>query len=67
MGTELQFAAVAAYLLWCLLRSLTGVFGRDREGTEPRELIDGNDKNGKAVLPGSRVAHHVHGNWKGVR
>ena len=31
MVTELQFAAVAAYLLWCLFSALTGAFGSDRD------------------------------------
>lgn len=41
MVTELQFAAVAAYLMWCLVSALTGVFA-DRQGD--RE-IDESDKN----------------------
>ncbi len=35
MVTELQFAAVAAYLLWCLFASLSGVLGRDDNEAEP--------------------------------
>ena len=35
MVTNLQFAAVAAYLLWCLLASLSDVLDRDQFSTEP--------------------------------
>ncbi len=34
MVTNLQFAAVAAYLLWCLASSLSGVFRPDSSDTE---------------------------------
>lgn len=44
MVTELQFAAVAAYLLWCLFSALTGVFGSDRD-TDTFD-IDESDKSG---------------------
>ncbi len=43
MVTNLQFAAVAAYLIWCLVSSLSGVLGSDRDGAETSE-IDENDK-----------------------
>ena len=36
MVTNLQFAAVAAYLLWCLVSSLSGVFRPDSADTEAR-------------------------------
>ena len=45
MVTELQFAAVAAYLLWCLFASLSGVLGRDDNDAEP--TIYESDKNDK--------------------
>jgi hypothetical protein len=32
---NLQFAAVAAYLLWCLFASLSGVIGTAEDGIEP--------------------------------
>jgi hypothetical protein len=32
---NLQFAAVAAYLLWCLFASLSGVIGTEEDGIEP--------------------------------
>ena len=35
MVENLQFAAVAAYLLWCLFASLSGVIGTDEDGIEP--------------------------------
>ncbi len=44
MVTELQFAGVAAYLLWCLFSSLTGVFGSDLEGTATDSKINESDK-----------------------
>ena len=31
MVSNLQFAAVAAYLLWCLFSALTGVVGSDEQ------------------------------------
>lgn len=40
MVTNLQFAAVAAYLLWCLFASLTN---RQKLGSE--SVIDESDKN----------------------
>ena len=40
MVTNLQFAAVAAYLLWCLCASLTDWFADDVES-----IIDESDKN----------------------
>jgi hypothetical protein len=45
MVTEWQFAAVAAYLLWCLFSSLTGVFGSDQDSTEQTPEINEGDKN----------------------
>ena len=36
MVTNLQFAAVAAYLLWCLVSSLSGVLRPDNADTERR-------------------------------
>ena len=43
MVTNLQFAAVAAYLLWCLFASVSGAFTADLENEEP--IIDQCDKN----------------------
>lgn len=43
MVTNLQFAAVAAYLLWCLFASLSGALHADGENEEPN--IDECDKN----------------------
>jgi hypothetical protein len=43
MVTNLQFAAVAAYLLWCLFASLSDRFGPGRDDTEPN--IYESDKN----------------------
>ena len=43
MVTNLQFAAVAAYLLWCLFSSLSGVLAADDDDAEPN--IDESDKN----------------------
>ena len=34
MVTNLQFAAVAAYLLWCLVASLTGLLQPDSADTK---------------------------------
>ncbi len=42
MVTELQFAAVAAYLLWCLFSSLTGVLRPDDADQET--LTENNDE-----------------------
>jgi hypothetical protein len=36
MVTNLQFAAVAVYLLWCLAASLAGVLRPDSADTETR-------------------------------
>ena len=45
MVTELQFAAVAAYLLWCLFSSLSGVLAHDQDDAEPETCeSDENDK-----------------------
>ena len=43
MVTNLQFAAVAGYLLWCLVASLTGAF--DHTKAEDPTIIDESDKN----------------------
>ena len=40
MVTNLQFAAVAAYLIWCLVSSLSGVLGSEEDDSE----IDKNNK-----------------------
>ncbi len=50
MVTELQYAAVAAYLLWCLFSSLSGVLGHHREDAEP-EIYE-SDKNDKIATAG---------------
>jgi hypothetical protein len=47
--TQWQYAAVAAYLLWCLFSSLTGVFGCDQDGTAHTTEINGGDKNKETV------------------
>lgn len=46
MISNLQFAAVAAYLLWCLLASLTEVLGPDEDDAGHR--IYESDKNATA-------------------
>jgi hypothetical protein len=43
MVTNLQFAAVAAYLLWCLFTSLTTAFKSADD--EVVSIIDESDKN----------------------
>jgi hypothetical protein len=43
MVSNLQFAAVAAYLLWCLFSALTGAVGSDGQNVAP--IIDESDKN----------------------
>ena len=50
MVTELQFAAVAAYLLWCLFSSLSGVLGSEQEGAEP-EICE-SDKDDRIATAG---------------
>ena len=55
MVTELQFAAVAAYLLWCLVSSLWVCSVPTKMPRRPPEL----GKTTKSLLPGSRVAHHI--------
>jgi hypothetical protein len=50
MVTELQFAAVAAYLLWCLFSSLSGVLAPDEEEAEPENCES--DKNDKIATAG---------------
>ena len=50
MVTELQFAAVAAYLLWCLFSSLSGVLGHDQDDAEPETCES--DKNDKIATAG---------------
>jgi hypothetical protein len=42
MVSNLQFAAVAAYLLWCLFSALTGTVGPDEHDTAP--FVDESDK-----------------------
>ena len=42
MVTNLQFAAVAAYLLWCLFSSLTGLLQPEDADTET--AADNNDE-----------------------
>jgi hypothetical protein len=42
MVTELQFAAVAAYLLWCLVSSLAGVLGADQDDETISETSENN-------------------------
>ena len=42
MVSNLQFAAVAAYLLWCLFSALTGVVESDEHGVASN--IDESDK-----------------------
>jgi hypothetical protein len=42
MVSNLQFAAVAAYLLWCLFSALTGTVGS--EGQDATSFIDESDK-----------------------
>jgi hypothetical protein len=43
MVTYLQFAAVAAYLLWCLCASLSGRCGSGEHDETP--IIDESNKN----------------------
>jgi hypothetical protein len=43
MVSNLQFAAVAAYLLWCLFSALTGVIDADEQAVTSN--IDESDKN----------------------
>jgi hypothetical protein len=43
MVENLQFAAVAAYLLWCLCASLTGVLHTEGDGVKPD--VRQSDKN----------------------
>jgi hypothetical protein len=43
MVTELQFAAVAAYLLWCLVSSLSGVLGPDQDAETPTGTCENNE------------------------
>ncbi len=43
MVSNLQFAAVAAYLLWCLFSALTGVLESDEQ--DAASNIDESDKN----------------------
>jgi hypothetical protein len=42
MVSNLQFAAVAAYLLWCLFSALTGTDGSDEHDAAP--FVDESDK-----------------------
>jgi hypothetical protein len=50
MVTNLQFAAVAAYLLWCLFSALTGVF--DADDTDAGIKINESDKNEEITTVG---------------
>lgn len=43
MVSNLQFAGVAAYLLWCLFSALSDVLGSDKDEVTPS--IDESDKN----------------------
>lgn len=43
MVTNLQFAGVAAYLLWCLFSSLSGVLGVEND--DNAQIIYESDKN----------------------
>lgn len=43
MVTNLQFAAVAAYLLWCLFASVSDRLDLGSDDAEP--IIDESDKN----------------------
>ena len=43
MVSNLQFAGVAAYLLWCLFSALSDVLGSDKGEVTPS--IDESDKN----------------------
>jgi len=62
MVDYLQFAAVAAYLLWCLCASLSDRLELpDDDGNKIYE----SDKN---VFPGATMSHHKgHGGREGVR
>lgn len=62
MVDNLQFAAVAAYLLWCLCASLSDRLELpDDDGNKIYE----SDKN---VFPGGMMSHHKgHGGREGVR
>jgi hypothetical protein len=42
MVSNLQFAAVAAYLLWCLFSALTGTVGPDEQ--DVTSFVDESDK-----------------------
>ena len=56
MVSNLQFAAVAAYLLWCLFSALTGTVGSDEQAAAPD-----NESNKKATLACARAHHGVAG------
>jgi hypothetical protein len=43
MVSNLQFAAVAAYLLWCLFSALTSAVDSDEQATA--QTIDESDRN----------------------
>jgi hypothetical protein len=58
----LQFAAVAAYLLWCLCASLTGA-SRDEAQAE----VDLHQSDKKAPIGWTDVHHRGAGGRKGVR
>jgi hypothetical protein len=42
MVSNLQFAAVAAYLLWCLFSALTGAVGSEKQ--DAASFLDESDK-----------------------
>jgi hypothetical protein len=67
MVTELQFAAVAAYLLWCLFSSLSGVLGGDPQDAESPQRFTKATKTTKSQPPGSAEVQHGRGGLKGVR
>ena len=50
MVTNLQFAGVAAYPLWCLFSALTGIF--DADDIEAGREINESDKNREFTTAG---------------
>jgi len=63
MVSNLQFAAVAAYLLWCLFSALTGTVKSDEQAGVSN--IDESDKT--ATVPWRESAPWDRGGRKGVR
>ena len=57
MVSNLQFAAVAAYLLWCLFSALTGAVGSEEQAAA--QDIDESDKRQQS--PSARAHHGVAG------